>query len=120
MATRYTDKKKAQVVKFVQDYDRKNGRGGQAAAKKKYGINPISIKKWCVEQGVKAPGKSVKKAKKTVANKTTKKKVARGRKPAAKKKTAKANGSKAVTQINAIQKKIKALEVDLNKLKNSL
>lgn len=49
MATRYTQEKKMEVVKFIRNYDREHGRGGQAAAKKKFQINPISIKKWCVE-----------------------------------------------------------------------
>ena len=53
---RYTDAKKREIVQFVLDFDAKNGRGGQAAAKKKYGANPISIKKWLGEfQGGGAP-----------------------------------------------------------------
>lgn len=57
MATRYTEKEKEAVVSFVKAYDEKNGRGGQAAAKKEFKINPITIKKWCVERGYR-PGKS--------------------------------------------------------------
>lgn len=144
MATRYTDKKKAEVVKFVQNYDAKNGRGGQAAAKKKYKINPISIKKWCVEQGVKTGGKSAKKkVKKTTAAKPTRKKA--GRKPAAKKKTTRkttakkkttrkkatrskttarkssggANGSDSA-RMAKLEKKIASLETKLNRLKKAL
>lgn len=51
MATRYSDKTKQEVVDFVKAYDAEHGRGGESAAKKKYKINPISIKKWCVEAG---------------------------------------------------------------------
>jgi len=51
MATRYSDKTKKDVVDFVKKYDEEHGRGGQSAAKKQFKINPISIKKWCVEQG---------------------------------------------------------------------
>ena len=62
MATRYTDKTKQEVVAFVKKYDAQHGRGGQSAAKKKYKINPISIKKWCVDQGyTTGPGRKKKK-----------------------------------------------------------
>lgn len=139
MATRYTDKKKAEVVKYVKDYDQKHGRGGQAAAKKKYKINPISIKKWCVDAGVKTGGKTAKKkttrkakttaratTKRTAKKKTTRraaaKPKAKAKKKAAKKKTATrragANGSAkaALTQLNKIQKDIASLQKELKKL----
>ena len=45
-AHRYTDKKKAEVVSFVHAYDNQHGRGGKAAARKKYNINPITIATW--------------------------------------------------------------------------
>jgi len=53
---RYSNREKKEVVDFVRQYDRKNGRGGKAAAKKKFGVGAASIRKWCVEQGhVKKP-----------------------------------------------------------------
>lgn len=63
MATRYSDKTKKDVVDFVKRYDEEHGRGGQSAAKKQFKINPISIKKWCVEQGY--TGGPIKKARPT-------------------------------------------------------
>ena len=134
MATRYTDKKKAEVVKFVENYDAKNGRGGQAAAKKKYKINPISIKKWCVEQGVKTGGKSAKKkVKKTIAKSATRRKAGRPaskKKVTAKKKTTSkkagrkpaaggANGSDSA-RLARMEKQIASLETKLNRLKKAL
>jgi hypothetical protein len=64
MATRYSEKTKKEVVDFVKKFDEEHGRGGQSAAKKQFKINPISIKKWCVEQGYE--GGPVKKARPVV------------------------------------------------------
>ena len=57
MAAKYDDKFKKEVVNFVAGHNKKNGRGGQTAAKKKYGINPITIAAWLDKAGVKTPGK---------------------------------------------------------------
>jgi len=43
---RYTDAKKAKILQFVQDHDQINGRGGQSAAVKKYGVSAITISNW--------------------------------------------------------------------------
>ena len=62
---RYSDSKKAKIVKFVQDYNQANGRGGQAAAVKKYGVSALTISKWSKKDGKgpqKAPAASKKKA----------------------------------------------------------
>lgn len=45
-AIRYSAAKKREVIKFVNDFNKKNGRGGQAAASKKYKIGSLSIAKW--------------------------------------------------------------------------
>ena len=63
MAVRYDQKKKDEVVAFIEQYNSDNGRGGQAAAAKKYKLNPITIKSWLEKAGVKTPGKSGKKKK---------------------------------------------------------
>ncbi len=42
----YSDSQKRSVVKYVNDYNVKNGRGGQAAAARKYGVGSLSIAKW--------------------------------------------------------------------------
>jgi len=73
---RYDDKKKAEVVAFVKQYNEENGRGGQTAAKKKYKISPISIANWMTKAGEELPGKG-------------------GRKKAAKGKPGRPKGSKA-------------------------
>lgn len=78
MATRYTDQKKRELVDFVRAYDEEHGSGGQAAAKKKFGINPISIKKWCVEADIadQQEVKATPKVKKVARPKVTMKKAA--------------------------------------------
>jgi transposase-like protein len=62
---RYSDSKKAEVVQFVQGHNQANGRGGQAAAVKKYGVSALTISKWSKKDGKgpqKAPAASKKKA----------------------------------------------------------
>jgi hypothetical protein len=46
IAIRYSEKTKREVVNFVRKYDKEHGRGGKTAAKKKFGINAISITRW--------------------------------------------------------------------------
>lgn len=63
MAKRYDQKTKDEVVAFIKEFNDENGRGGQAAAAKKYNLNPITIKSWLQKAGVKTPGKTGKKRK---------------------------------------------------------
>lgn len=56
MAIRYDQKKKDEVVAFILDYNKANGRGGQTVAAKKYGISPITIGAWLKKAGVKKAG----------------------------------------------------------------
>ncbi len=57
MAIRYEQSKIDEVVAFVVKHNNENGRGGQSAAVKKYGINPITVASWLKKSGVKTPGK---------------------------------------------------------------
>ena len=135
--TRYTEKKKQEVVNFVKKFDAQNGRGGQAAAKKKWGINPITIKSWCVQQGYSAPprGKAKPKAKPVAAKKPASKPARKptrkpGRKPTRKPVAAAArsaaapvkSGSTASTlaKMSSIQDKIDSLQSEFNALKGRL
>ena len=43
---RYTPEEKKDIVAFIQSHNATNGRGGQSAASKKYGISPISLGTW--------------------------------------------------------------------------
>ncbi|MBN8459574.1 MAG: hypothetical protein J0M04_17225 [Verrucomicrobia bacterium] len=43
---RYTDTEKQAIVSYVNDFNAKNGRGGQAAAVKKYGVSALTITGW--------------------------------------------------------------------------
>lgn len=58
---RYDKKTKDQVVKFVREFNEKNGRGGQSAAVKKWSLNPITVRSWLDKAGVATPGKKGKK-----------------------------------------------------------
>lgn len=63
MAKRYDQKTKDEVVSFIKEYNDENGRGGQAAAAKKWDLNPITVKSWMEKAGVKSPGKTARKKK---------------------------------------------------------
>lgn len=52
MAFKYSEKTKREVVDFVRKYNQLNKRGGKSAARKKFGINPITITKWCDSEPV--------------------------------------------------------------------
>lgn len=43
---RYTDAQKQEVVAFAQKVNAENGRGGQAAAARKYGISVLTVSGW--------------------------------------------------------------------------
>ncbi|MDF1810622.1 MAG: hypothetical protein P1V20_00340 [Verrucomicrobiales bacterium] len=133
MATRYSDQTKQEVVQFVKDYDAKHGRGGQSAAKKKYKINPISIKKWCVDQGyASGPTRKKKAAAKPAAAKRATRKPAKRKAKAASKPAAATAAKSAASPVKAgttaatlkkmgeITEKIEALQAQFEDLKKSL
>ena len=43
---RYDAAKKQEIINFIEDYDKKNGRGGQAEAASKYGVSVNSLSRW--------------------------------------------------------------------------
>lgn len=73
--TRYPTEKKTQVIAFVKAYNSKNGRGGQAAAAKKFGITPLTVSHWMHKLGSEAQGKGA--ANQTAANSAKLREVAR-------------------------------------------
>lgn len=104
MAKRYDQKQKDAVVEYIQNYNAKNGRGGQSAAVKKFSINPITVKSWLV-----AAEGGAKPKKKSVARKQTRK-------------TAKASNSSlaALQRMTAIQEQISTLQAEYDSLKKTL
>ena len=46
MGKRYTDAEKREVVSFAQQVNADNGRGGQAAAARKFGISVLTVSAW--------------------------------------------------------------------------
>jgi transposase-like protein len=54
---RYDAAKKQEVVDFVAEYNQKNGRGGQSAAARKYGVTILTVSSWLKGSGkvAKAP-----------------------------------------------------------------
>jgi transposase-like protein len=85
---RYTDAQKKEILDFINQYNATNGRGGQSAAAKKFGVTPITLSAWTKAAG---GGKAQAKAKKP-GRKASKKSA---KKAAGKPKAAKAPGKAA-------------------------
>lgn len=68
---RYTPEQKKEVIDFVANYNAQNGRGGQSAASKKFGVTPLTISAWQKALGSSAP-KGKKAAKVAKAKKSPK------------------------------------------------
>jgi hypothetical protein len=53
---RYSPEEKQDIISFVQKFNEdNNGRGGQSAASKKYGISQLSVSSWLKSAGSAAP-----------------------------------------------------------------
>lgn len=61
---RYSAEEKNDIVSFVQKYNEENGRGGQSAAAKKFGISQLSVSSWLKASGSAAPVTGAKRGRK--------------------------------------------------------
>jgi transposase-like protein len=97
---RYTAEEKNEILGFVEKHNSENGRGGQSAASKKYGISQLSIASWLKNAGSVASSK-------------------RGRKAVAGAKGAVSKGSfsKKLNELSAVAAQIDKAEADLAKLR---
>ncbi|MCB1086983.1 MAG: hypothetical protein KDM63_08055 [Verrucomicrobiae bacterium] len=110
MAVRYDQKKKDEVVAFITEYNKANGRGGQSVASKKFGITPLTIGKWLKNAGVKKGGR-----KGSVPAAPAKKGRGRGKAKGG------TSGINAVFQrMIKIREQIEQLEAEFEDLKNQL
>ncbi len=110
MAKRYTEEEKQEIVDFINDYNKTNKRGGQAKAVAKFGVSPITLKKW-VEGGGK-------KKRKTGGRKA--KKVSTPAAPAAPKAAVPNGPAKKLERMLAISKEIEALQSEYESIKSTL
>ncbi|WAC18524.1 HAD-IB family phosphatase [Luteolibacter sp. SL250] len=94
---RYTDEEKNDILGFVQKYNDDNGRGGQSAASKKYGISQLTIASW-LKSGASSGAK-------------------RGRKGASVKGGKGGSFSSKLNALSALANQIDKAEADLAKLK---
>ena len=108
---RYTDKEKAEILQFVQDHDRKNGRGGQSAAAKKFGVSALSISNWQKKAGRKPVAPKKKAARKAVMKKAAAAAVAR---------PADSGVTGILKRMMAIQERLEALQAEYEELKQRL
>lgn len=124
MAIRYDQKKKDEVVAFVQQFNEEKGRGGQSAAVKKWELNPITVKSWLERAGIVTPGRGGKKKRKGgVAVKATKvaKETAASEPKVSKAPSKSTEGVSGLLQrMISIQGQIEALEGEYAKLKGRL
>jgi len=120
MAQRYDQKKKDTVVAFVKQHNEQHGRGGQSAAAKKYGINPITIRSWLEKAGVTTPGKGGKKKRATSSR--VRKVTRRATSSVKRSPTPRRGSSVSVTLLRMarIQSEIEALQAEYHALKEKI
>ncbi|MDF1816463.1 MAG: hypothetical protein P1V20_29955 [Verrucomicrobiales bacterium] len=102
---RYTEEERQKVIDFARAHDKKNGRGGKAAAAKKFGVNINSVMNWM--------------------SSSNQPKVARSTKPAAPAKSTASpvkTGNKVdmLEKLIQIQKKIDGLNEEYESIKSKL
>ena len=97
---RYTAEEKSEILGFVEKHNAENGRGGQSAAAKKFGISQLSIASWLKSSGGAVSSK-------------------RGRKGAVAVKggASKGNFSKKLSELSAVAAQIDKAEAELAKLR---
>ena len=76
---RYTPAQKKKVVAFVNEINSAKGRGGVAAAKKKFGITALTITKWVKDAGGTAKASPKARRGGKVTRKVARKSAAKGR-----------------------------------------
>jgi len=106
---RYDSSQKKEILKFIEDYNQNNGRGGQSAAAAQYGVSVLTLINW-------QKGSSVSKPKK--------KKAAKKKKRSVSKKRGRAKSTKTATigfagRIQAILSQISSNEKAIAKLTDS-
>lgn len=47
---KYSKEEKEKILAYVEEVNGSNGRGGPAAAKKKFGVSPLTLKAWQSQQ----------------------------------------------------------------------
>lgn len=57
---RYSNTEKAEILTFVDNHNAKNGRGGAAAASRKYQVSQLTIGNWLREAGSPSPSRKTK------------------------------------------------------------
>lgn len=50
---RYSEKEKAKILNFIEQWDKDHGRGGKLQAFKKFKVSPLTLRTWIAEQGKK-------------------------------------------------------------------
>lgn len=106
MAIRYTDEKKNEVLTWIQDYDKSNGRGGQTEASKRFGISALTLANWRKKT---APAKPAKRGNKTKS--VTKQSKGRA---------GSSELSVVLGRMTAVRKEIESLEAEYQALKKRL
>lgn len=112
MGVRYSPEQKQEVVKFVQDFNAANGRGGQSRAADKFKLSVLTVSAWLKAAGVK--GGKVAKAPK--AAKVSKKAAKGAVVKAAKSSAAPAGLAAKVASLVNISEQVNQAEKELEKL----
>jgi hypothetical protein len=117
---KYDQSTKDEVVAFVTQYNADNGRGGQAAAAKKWDINPITVTSWLNKAGAKPGRKKSKKAAAAKGKRAYAPRKTSGKKAGRRPRAAIGGPSDILQRMIAIQNEVASLKAEYEKLKGSL
>ena len=115
---RYSPSQKAEIIKFIKEFNAKNKRGGLKAAGDKYGVTVVTLSAWMKKAGkpaAKAAAKPGPKPKAKAGRKRKKRTTATKAAPA----TA-ASVDAALKRMTEIRKEIAVLEKEFSGLKKKL
>jgi len=59
---RYSSTEKAEILTFVDTHNAENGRGGAAAASRKFSVSQLTVGNWIKQAGSPAPGRKTESA----------------------------------------------------------
>lgn len=121
---RYTAAEKQEIIDFVKNHNKSEGRGGQTAASKKFKVSQLSIANW-----LKGGGASKKKASRKMRDLfnnpdggggASKKKASKKKTRSTESSSAKGSVASALKRMTVIQERIAALSVEYEALKKQI
>ncbi len=117
---RYTAEQKAEITKFIKQFNARKKRGGMKAAAEKYGVSAVTLSAWMKKAGKRTRKPAAKPAQPKVASKKAAKVVKRPRRKVTTPKPAKKGVQATLDRMSEIYAEIARLQKEFNTLKKKL